>query len=483
MVRSRLILGLLVCVAFAASAPSAARAEDEAPLLENGGFEAGIAPWEEGTGPRQASGATLLPVGNAFEGKQAAALTLAAPSGGASQMLPSLPPGATYQASARVLIAGGTIREVRVLLSWQLAGRDDGRSSSPQAPIPGRWAQLTTLPAPVPCGADNASVTVVASGGAGATLYIDDIWLEEVSPPPTPCPTATPTPRPVPGVRPTVPPGATATPARQTGAPNAPATAQSLANGGFEDGEGGRPAAWRAYGGRLTQAESPVHGGRFAGAFSSATDSTKWAHQTVRVTPGAWYELDGYVYLEDPRVEGALLRVSWYASDDGSGSALASVDSTSELTQPEPRYRHLTTGPAQAPPGARSARTRVLLRPRSAQSAVIYIDDVSFRQTAPGPPDGEAAADASEGGPSARGRSGETVGSSGDDAGRSLAPRPSPVIRRRDRVAAPFDSPAGESSAWWSWVVGGGGALAAGGTAWGLWRRRRTRHGRSVRER
>ena len=53
----------------------------------------------------------------------------------------------------------------------------------------------------------------------------------------------------------------------------------------------------------------------------SATSSTKWVYQTVTVEPESWYVLSAYVYHDDPLVESALLRVSWYASTDGSGAA------------------------------------------------------------------------------------------------------------------------------------------------------------------
>jgi len=72
----------------------------------------------------------------------------------------------------------------------------------------------------------------------------------------------------------------------------------------------------------------------------------------------AWYEFAAYVYHDDPWVEAAFLRISWYASADGSGSAVVTVDSTALLDHPAAGYRHLTTGPVQAPAGVQSANAR-----------------------------------------------------------------------------------------------------------------------------
>jgi hypothetical protein len=158
-----------------------------------------------------------------------------------------------------------------------------------------------------------------------------------------------------------------------------------LINGGFEAAEGGSPGGWRSYGGTLQQVDTPVHGGGFAACLHSATTSTKWAYQTVRVEPSAWYELTAYVYSNDPEVDAAWLRISWYADDTASGSALSTADSTDALNTQDPSYRFLTTGPAQAPPVAHSANARLMLRPRSSSPTTICADDISFVIATPPP--------------------------------------------------------------------------------------------------
>ncbi|MEX2247318.1 MAG: lamin tail domain-containing protein [Dehalococcoidia bacterium] len=119
-------------------------------------------------------------------------------------------------------------------------------------------------------------------------------------------------------------------------------------------------------------------------------------HQPVAIQPGDAYAFDAWILQDDPNVSSAFLRISWYASPDGTGAAVGSVDSLARLDAPAPAYRYLTTGAVAAPSEARSARVRVLLAPKSAARAAIYIDDASFGPTtaAPPPPSGLPANDA-----------------------------------------------------------------------------------------
>ena len=293
----------------------------------------------------------------------------------------------------------------------------------------------------------------------------------------------------------TAPPDATATLATTPAATTAsPAPSHGLLlNGGFELAEAGGLVGWRSFGGALTRVDAPVRSGRFAGQFASVTVATKWIYQTVAVAPAEWYELDGYVYMGDPGVAGVLLRISWYASGDASGSALATVDSTTRLEEPASRYRYLTTGPVQSPEGAHSAKARILLRPASADSAVIYIDDVTFRPATRGLTESGGDATSSAGELSRRdavGRSGvrsaaermsaEVSGASQVDGTVSStqpsdAPLPTPVLQRRAQTPAESET-AGDDA---NLVVAGvatalvAGAIALGGVAWYArrWRR------------
>ena len=135
----------------------------------------------------------------------------------------------------------------------------------------------------------------------------------------------------------------------------------------------------------------------------SATTSTKWLYQRLDVEAGSYYRLQAKALKNDPGAREALLRISWYESADGSGNQLSTSDSPA-LTGQSLRFATLDTGPVQAPPEARSAKVRLLLRPASAASTAIYFDDVRFGETtAPAnadPTDGERDPQvATEGGP------------------------------------------------------------------------------------
>jgi hypothetical protein len=82
--------------------------------------------------------------------------------------------------------------------------------------------------------------------------------------------------------------------------------------------------------------------------------------------------------MPDGGVAAAYLRISWYASDDGSGSALATDDSTGRVAGATGGFVSLSTGPRTPPGQAGSARLRVMLDPVGAASAVLYMDDLWF---------------------------------------------------------------------------------------------------------
>ncbi len=530
MVRAPLFFACFLATLLAAAPNHAARAEQ---LLANGGFEDGVSGWQAiGGWWSQAPGVGL-------GGTAAGALTIdPGPSARGYQPL-STPPGGSYQLSGRLLAFDGDVQWAQLSLALRDDGGSPDRRSAGQLFAPGSWSAVIA----VPCGMVVVGVEVFAGGDAGGVVFVDDLRLERLAsepcpaPPPTatapppapgPMPTATmpapapapmptstalppapallptatapppapgplPTatmPAPAPGPMPTAtaPPDATA-PLATTPVATAATPAPSdglLFNGGFESEEAGGLVGWRSYGGLLTQVDAPVRSGRFAGRFASATVATKWIYQTVAVAPAEWYELDGYVSMGDPGVAGVLLRISWYASADASGSALATVDSTTRLEEPASRYRYLTTGPVQSPEGAHSAKARILLRPASADSAVIYIDDVTFRPatrglTESGGDAASSAAELSQG--NAVGRFGvrsaaepmsaevsraSQVDGTVSSTQPSSASLPTPVLQRRARTPAENET-AGDNA---TLVVAGvatalvAGAVALGGAAW-----------------
>ena len=158
----------------------------------------------------------------------------------------------------------------------------------------------------------------------------------------------------------------------------------ALVNGGFEEGrQDGTPVGWRKVGGEMART-GEVHGeGAFAAEFTSSTTSTKWMYQTVAVEGGAYYEAVAKALKDDPAAAAVFLRLSWYASEDASGQAIGTVDSTEVLETDWPEFRRLTTGPVGAPQEARSAKVRLMLRPASAAVATVYFDEVTFVPAGP----------------------------------------------------------------------------------------------------
>ena len=430
-------------------------------------------------------GGSMKPVTSPVaEGERAARLTADEGSFGARAFPQvALQPGATYRLSGRARVDGPNVQWFRLEIAWREPGVVWGQRAASVlfGGTGGSYRELSTPEVLLPCDVVDAGIAIMLrqkSTDGSAQVYVDDVRLELVAPP-LPCPTPTSPPAPPgPPSSPDTPPaptgpGSTDPQAPDSGAATALPTPSRglLVNGGFEAAAAGRPVGWRSFGGALTQVVSPVRSGRFAGAFSSSSDSTKWIYQALPVTPGAWYQLDGYVYLDDPRAEAAFLRVSWYSSADGSGLAVATVDSTAQLEQPQGRYRYLTTGPVQAPPGVHSAKARVLLRPRSAAGAVIYIDDVSFRSAAPGAVSSESESARGSGG--GRARSG-ALGLSNQSDVFPLTLLATPVLVRSSRLAVESDSLAGGGATWWPWAVAGGAVLLGlGGAGWGVWRWRR----------
>lgn len=430
------------------------------------------------SGWRATAGGLDWAPGQGVGGSGAAELTLDRYGAGRAHRRLKLAPG-SYRLAGTVSFAGPVEWARLGILAREALGAPPLLESSPR---PLYASGRTTRTVVVPCEAAHTELEVVAgrlaSAVAGGAVALDEVTLEleevRLCPTDTPRPPA-PTDRP-PTATPPRPPSASATP-RPPREPGGSATAEPaatpspgsvLVNGGFESAENGEPIGWRTYGGVLARVERPVHSGRYAGGFTSSTTVTKWVYQMVAVEPGGWYELSAHVFADDPQVEGALLRVSWYLSDDGSGRAAATVDSTTVLETPEGRYRRITTGPVRAPAGVRSAKLRILLRPRSAAGAIVYIDDASFEVVAPAPGGEGGGAGASGGG--GGGTSSDVRGAFGRPGEASGLAFPMPVLMRDGGALDLADaSPAAsEGVSWWPWALAG--VAGAGLTGWGAWR-------------
>ena len=349
--------------------------------VRNGGFENGTAEWS-------AHGADLETDGSVrIEGSSSAKLT-AFDIGTVTLRQSSfadVAPG-SYELSLAVMRSSASA-DVRVRISPGSACSGSG-CDVVVAGIAGEWIRIDTTFRLEVAGA--LGVAIIEFGAtSGDVLHVDDVRL--VGPPPvTPTPTATPTPpataTEAPTGTPTKTPRSTSTP-NTSDTPNVPASPSpaaaaptgELRNPGFESqAVDGTPSDWYRYGGILSTDSAHTRTGRGAARLESSTSATKWLYQTVTVNPGAGYAFDAWLFADDESVSAAFLRVSWYASDDGSGTAIATRDSTERLSGGSGGYSLLTTGGIAAPGSAHSARLRLVLAPSSSATAVIYADDASW---------------------------------------------------------------------------------------------------------
>jgi hypothetical protein len=462
----------VMCGAVLPNAPAAA-----VELVQNGGFEdADLSSWRF-----RGLSYERLPSQDPSRGAYVLRISVDAANGDpqwiAQQALPYVTSGATYLFGAALAVSGGTA-QARTLIEWK--DGDDGFGNSILTSVT-PWTttvdgafQAVQAQAVAPARARSALVRIEARDVAsGVEVRIDAVSVDGPppasptpavalagSPSPTSSVTSTPSPSPTPTVTPTPGPG------------------EELRNPGFEEVVDGVPVAWQKYGGELVTTTRGRSGER-AGLLRSASSATKWAYQTVLVEAGEWYEFDAWVLSEDPAVERSLLRVSWYASADGSDAAISTADSTTVLDAPASNYRHLTTGPVQAPPGARSARPRILLAPAGARPASLVIDDAGWRRAAP-PTATPTPAPSPASSPEATRDSSPTSG--GQRAGRSrsevLAATAAPATPSSTSAAGigagsvlptprPFETSArvpaqrGRGAPWWTWTAGAAASVAS----------------------
>lgn len=373
--RCMLFVLAVAAAAFPLAARGAAPAYDH---VRNGSFESGTEPWDVSP---SGTVATVTAAG-APDGSRTGVLTLLDERARVRQTVDqALAPG-RYRASARLRGPQGA----RVSLQLHLASDVSFRAGVEVDLPPDAWTDASAdFDVPI---ASAASIVIEVSGAAGTEVAIDAVQL--IGPPPVPVPptpTWTPPPAtPLPLSTTTAAAAPTAT-ASATPAPLMPLRA-ALRNGGFEvQSADGTLPAWDAYGGDVA-VDGAARSGAYAARLSSITASTKWLHQRTLVDGGAWYAAEAWIAQSSGAVASSYLRVSWYASDDGSGAAIAASDSTESLSAPAPGYRYVTTGPARAPLDARSARVRIMLAPASESYAEILIDDVGFAAVPP-PPDAQ----------------------------------------------------------------------------------------------
>lgn len=230
-------------------------------------------------------------------------------------------------------------------------------------------AQATPTPVDEPTETPPATATATGTVGASPPSGSPTVKVPTATRTPTPTKTATATRTATRTATPT----RTPTPRRATPAAESPAADDGsgglLANGGFEQVDGGKPGGWSKVGGEFAM-DTEAHGGELAAGITSSSSSTKWIHQVVPVTGGSWYRgrAVGRVAEGDAEV---LLRLSWYASADGSGVALGQSESEAWAGD---TWELLDTGPVEAPESARAVRFRLMLRPVGGDARAAFDD-------------------------------------------------------------------------------------------------------------
>jgi lamin tail-like protein/carbohydrate binding protein with CBM4/9 domain len=375
-----LLLIVTGCAAFASAVSPLARGARAYQHIANGGFEDGLAGWSA------APGVTIDVSSEApAEGLASARVVIGSSAARIEYRLTGALAPAAYNVSLQGRSASGASITLSVAPAPQPRFEIGGGGVAPS------WTAVSgtfTL--------GEAAITTLMlriEAQPGAEVFLDDVRLDGAGPvtlTPTPTlPAASPTPQAgttaLAGS--TVSPAPSGTPApTQTASAAVDVIAGSLRNAGFEDIDAtGAPFAWAKYGGVLAS-DGHARSGARAARLDSGTGSTKWLHQAVTIEGGTWYAFEAWALQDDRAVASAFLRISWYASGDGGGTALHTVDSTTVLDAPSPGYRYLTTGGVLAPADARSARVRVMLAPVSDAPASILVDDAWFGPGAPTPP-------------------------------------------------------------------------------------------------
>ncbi len=381
--------------------------------LINGGFDSWVAGqpanWRVAAGEAQQAGDIVV---------SGSSVRFDAP--GTITQLAEASEAARYVAGVQIASVGGSPHVTLILSFFNESGILTRTTQS--IGTPGQQFTPMSLSEVAPFGAAMLHLSIQITGTG--TVYLDNASLDETLAEPTPVPTPTPAETPTsPAVQPTMgasptaggsPSGggttvATRTPvsagtatekprtptktptprkeATPTKTPKTPHPTETptplprnsgfgglLYNGDFEDIDAGRPAGWSKYGGTITLVSGGYRGASVR--IFSETSATKWLYQPAEVEGGHWYEASGMARMDG---EGeAFFRLSWYSSDDGTGSAIDQIDGMAVRSS---EWTRLGAGPELAPAAAHSVRVRLMLRPDSEAPVTAWFDDVSLRET------------------------------------------------------------------------------------------------------
>ena len=364
-----------------------ARPVAAAELLENGTFEL----WDAGEPIGWSASGAVSAVGSPSVSGLAGRID---GTGSLSQFVPASP-GTIYTGTVQVRIVSGSAQAALRLTFLSSGLLELGLPIESTITAPAAFTTVEVV-ATAPAGAAYIGIRLAASPlGGGSAIAFDDASLDDApqpSPTPTFTPTATNTATATPTATPTSTPAASPTPRRT---PTVTPTSQGgngagpgavlpgpsgrnpgeelLLNPGFEFVLDDLPLMWSKFGGLLSASPSGLSGSS-AAVFISQTDSTKWVHQVVSVDEQAWYRGTAMAMVTSGAAE-VSVSVLWYPTADGDG---VSMDAHESPGLDAKGWTSLDTGPIQAPPGARSARFRLMLR--APFPAAAAFDDASFVQ-------------------------------------------------------------------------------------------------------
>jgi hypothetical protein len=152
--------------------------------------------------------------------------------------------------------------------------------------------------------------------------------------------------------------------------------AQLLENGGFERGNN---SGWKVSRGTLSIVASYARSGSYVAKLTS--DQTSWIYQVVPVKGGETYTFSGWALKEEGN-SSLFLRISWYASPDGSGEELEARKSTA-LTIADGQFHRLSLS-APAPSEAKTALFKAVMTVAPLERTSAYFDDLSLEGPAAG---------------------------------------------------------------------------------------------------
>jgi len=393
-------LSAVICALLAALMLAPQHYAGASELLINGGFEEGTAGWSTNAGQIDSVTAPL------HGGSQAARFTGSGqPTTQFAYQVINVQAASNYELSGWVAAPASGVSRVFLRVSWfDSSGSLVLSADSPWLAQPdGAFHPLATGAMVSPAAAQQARASLLIQADSPFTIHLDDFAFSgpsyvppppstpppQPTPPPQVSPTATPqppgkTPGPLPTTTRTPRPGSTPKATTPAMGNTEPDSFPQLINGGLELRSDGTPYAWHKQGGEIgTVTDHRTEGARGL-VLTSDTTATKWAFETVSIQPGGYYEASVEA-LAGAGSESAFLRLSWYANGDGSGQAIASIDSLDSVKQAAGAFHRLTSGPIQAPAEANTVKLRLMLRPASGDPAAAYFDDAQLGSTQPAP--------------------------------------------------------------------------------------------------